>query len=238
MALSESKNSNFIQLGYLSLGALVIAVLTIKEIIVYNEETLVLVSFIIFMFFAYKNVSDVVVSQLEDRSEAIKKEFDHYFSMREDLLSLLISYHNTRKMLSNEISEISHFSKNEVKHILAKRQKSLENNLSVQIQQKLRTILLKELSIVQQVQQETSHWFAKHVFMSFSEKNASVSKLKDIMIKEAINTLETVSKDSSDGTVSNDGTKTYLDNVALLNKATNIPVDKLLINSIPGTTKE
>lgn len=196
MGASETKNTNILQLGYSSLGFLLIAVLISKEIIVINAETLVLISFIVFMFFAYRNLNDVLVSQLEERSDAIRKEFDHYFSMREDLLSLLISYHNTRKMLSNEITEISHFSKNEVKHILAKRQKALENNLSLQIQQKLRTILLKELSIVQQVQQETSHWFAKHVIKSFSEKNPSVNKLKDIMLKEAINALETMSKDS------------------------------------------
>lgn len=238
--LSETKSNNFyIPLTYVSLGLLTLGVLTSKEILVFNAESLVAISFTIFMVFAYRNVSDVIVTELEDRSERIRKEFDHYFSLREDLLSLLISYHSTRKMLSDEVTNISHFSKNEIKHILAKRQKALKNNLSVQVQQKLKTILLKELSIIQQVQQETSHWFAKHVLASFATKNPSVTRLKDIMIKEAIDMINVMSKYSSIQGKEldlNDDTKVFLHNILLLNRTTHIPINNLLMNYVVASS--
>ncbi len=75
---SEQKNNNFyLPLAYVSLGLLTLGVFTSKEILVFNEETLVAISFILFMIFAYKNLNDVIVEQLEERATKIKKEFDY-----------------------------------------------------------------------------------------------------------------------------------------------------------------
>jgi F0F1-type ATP synthase membrane subunit b/b' len=236
----EQKNNNFyLPLAYVSLGLLTLGVFTSKEILVFNEETLVAISFILFMIFAYRNLNDVFVAELEERATKIKKEFDHYFSLREDLLDLLISYHGIRKMLSNEITEISNVSKNEIKNILVKRQKALENSLSLQIQQKLRTILLKELSIVQQIQQETSHWFSKYVFASFQTQKTS--PIKDIMIREGIHLIDAMSKYSSiQGKSLSIGqeTKKFLNNLLVLHRMTHIPMETLLIGYLCQPTNK
>ena len=158
--VANLKNINFTTLA---IAALVIAVLTSREILVYNEELLVAISFFVFVGFAYVNLSDVFAASLDDRAKQIQKEFDYYFALNEEVLELLISYHGKRKSLAKELKNISTFSQQEIRNILNKYQHALENNISLQLEQKLKTIYMKEQSINQFIQEETSQLFSKNV---------------------------------------------------------------------------
>ena len=108
------------------------------------------------MHLAYKNFS-VIVDSLEERTNKIQKDFGYYFELQENVLTSLISYHEKRSKLPEEIKQISNFSKNEVEKILDKRQKVLNHTILQQLEQKLKMISLKEISILQMIQEETSH---------------------------------------------------------------------------------
>ena len=47
-----------------------------KEFIVYNEETIVLLCFVIFMALAVKYLKNTAIESLEARSNSIEKEFN------------------------------------------------------------------------------------------------------------------------------------------------------------------
>jgi F0F1-type ATP synthase membrane subunit b/b' len=180
--------------NWMILILLILAIGISKEILVFNEESLVAGSFIAFVIFAYMNMSDLFVDTLEERSIKVKKEFDSYYSLQEEILKLLISYHEKRKNLSEEIKKISTFSKKEIEYILSKRQVSLEHNIAQQTQQKLRTVFMKELDLIQRLQLEASSWFSKNVYDQFKSSSQVTNEMKDFMIKDGIQMIHQISK--------------------------------------------
>ncbi|MCA9460294.1 MAG: hypothetical protein KC550_07135 [Nanoarchaeota archaeon] len=181
-------------INWIILGLLVLAISISREILVFNEESLVAGSFVAFITFAYMNMSELLVDTLEERSVKIKKEFDSYYSLQEEILKLLISYHEKRKNLSKEVEVISNFSKNEIRQILSKRQLSLEDSLAQQTEQKLKTIFMKELSLIQHTQSEASYWLSKNVYDLFASSVSSINDAKDRMIKDDIQMIHQISK--------------------------------------------
>lgn len=185
----QLKNINF---PFLTAILLILAVFISKGILVFDAEAIVAVSFVSFIVFAYLNAGEIVTKELEERAEKIQKEFDYHYNLQENVLKQLISYHEKRSQLAAEVAKIAAFSKNEIQFILDKRQNALENNLSLQIQQKLKTVALKEQSILQFIQEETSYWFSKYVRDTFA--SAESKEAKDQIIKDSIRTIEQMSK--------------------------------------------
>lgn len=174
-------------------GLLLIGTLITLNIVVLNAEALVALCFVLFVLFAYSNFSNIVIDMLEERTNKIQKDFNYYFELQEEVLTTLISYHKKRITLSEEINEISFFSKTEIENILNKRQKELENIILEQIEQKLKTILIKETSITQMIQKETSSWFSKSVYNQF-QSNKTSSFSKDILLQEGIALINKMSE--------------------------------------------
>lgn len=173
-------------------GVLGVAALITLNIIVINAEFLVAICFVLFIIFAYNNFSDVIVDMLEERTNRIQKDFGYYFELQESVLTSLISYHEKRNKLPEEIKQISNFSKNEVEKILDKRQKVLNLTILQQLEQKLKMISLKEISILQMIQEETSYWFSKSVYNEF-QANKTSNFYKDILLQEGIDTINKMS---------------------------------------------
>ena len=163
-------NFNF----WVTLTILGISFLTSKEIILYNEETLVLLTFASFIIFAYINVSDSVSEELADRSDKIRKEFEAYFTVRENFLKMLIAYHEKQKVLYKEISEIFAVTESQIKATILKRQTALEHSIALQIKQKLKTIQAEEARTIQEIQKQVLLNVQKEFLADF--KKASVQQ--------------------------------------------------------------
>lgn len=185
----QLKNVNF---AFLAAVLLALAVFVSKSVLVFDAEAIVAVSFLIFMVFAYQNASEMVTTELEERAERIQKEFDLHYRLQEDVLKQLISYHQKRHELSKEVANIAEFCKHEIEYVLSKRQKALEHHLASQIDQKLKTVALKEQSIKQFIQEETSYWFSRYVYETFA--SAESKQAKDVIIQESIKTIGEMSK--------------------------------------------
>lgn len=87
----------------LSLFILVIFVSLSKEILVFNEEILVFLSFILFSFISYDFVSNLFSSELNLRSLKIKEDFNFVNSVQEKTFIHLISYYNKQQLLCEKI---------------------------------------------------------------------------------------------------------------------------------------
>ena len=148
---------------------------TSKELLVYNEETLVLASFIFFVAVMSKSLKDVTVSTLLARGAALQKELEDNILVRADILSKLISYHQKKIQLFHEVNELLSFSSSQLSLLLQKRQSSLQFHIANQVEQKLKRILERESKVLQDIAYQVGETFAKQMTAKFSSKDAALS---------------------------------------------------------------
>lgn len=72
---------------------LAFCVLSSKNIIIYNEETLVALSFLAFVFFCFKYFGNTVKESLNERSDTIKLELQNFLNLKQDALIQLKEEH-------------------------------------------------------------------------------------------------------------------------------------------------
>lgn len=209
-------------------GVLGVAALITLNIVVINAEFLVAICFVLFITFAYSNFSDVIVDMLEERTNKIQKDFGYYFELQENVLTSLISYHEKRSMLPDEIKQISTFSKNEVERILSERQRVLNHTILQQLEQKLKMISLKEISILQMIQEEASYWFTKSVYSEF-QANKTSNFYKDILLQEGIDTINKMSNITTKNIVSNNN---VLGQLVMIKNHLSVPMNVLVIGAL------
>jgi len=116
-------------------------VLSSKHIILYNEETLVLLSFIGFVLFSYNMMSASVESSLNERSQAIATELQNFLNLREELVQELIQEHKKQLSMHTLIKNLGQFSAQEISSMAAQREGALESLFVNQIHQKLKNLL-------------------------------------------------------------------------------------------------
>lgn len=211
-------------------GVLGIAALIGLNIIVLNAEFLVAVCFVLFTIFAYNNASDVAIDMLEERTNKIQKDFGYFFEVQENVLTSLISYHEKRTNLPNEIKQISEFSEAEVASILDRRQGMLSHTILQQLEQKLKMISLKEVSILNMIQEETSQWFSKAVYTEFQAAKTS-NFYKDILLQEGIDTINKMSNVTPKKLISGESTNIF-NQLILVKNNLSLPMNILIIGAL------
>jgi len=188
--LSSMKRSEM-SMAWIVLGILTLGFLISKEILVFNEETLVLVSFVAFVVVITTYTRDMVIEELEGRAQQIRKDFDYFLALRAEVLATLINYHRKQTTLFEEIVSIFEFSQREIQKILTLRQRSFEHQLTAQMEQKLARIAANESKVVQEVQLETAELFTAAMLEHFSNDNdPAVQAAKEEYLQDGIELLE------------------------------------------------
>ena len=219
------KNLNF---TVLTATVLIFAALTGSGILTLNAEFLLAICFITFVLYFYSNLSDKLVEPLEEQSNIIQKEFEQYYNKYENMLKKLISYHERRVLLVNELKQIALFSKQELSYLVDRRQKSFAQEISNQITQKLKTLELKNQEIYKEIQEQASSYFTEQV-LAFFKKGGESSYSKDILVQEAINGIAQISNNKPKGySLPNHLTKKF-HKILLINIATNAPLPFLIM---------
>lgn len=127
-------------MSFLGVSALAFFVLSSKHIIIYNEETLVLLSFFCFTIFCYLTLSESVESTLNARSEAIQTELQNFLILKENLIHELIEEHKKQISSSQILENLAQFSQQEILQIQKLRESALQSLWTDLIHQKLRTL--------------------------------------------------------------------------------------------------
>lgn len=128
-------------LSFFGMILLAFFVLSSKHIIIYNEETLVLLSFIGFVLFSYNMMSASVESSLNERSQAILTELQNFLNLREELVQELIQEHKKQLSMHTLIKNLGQFSYAEISSIAAQREGALQSLFVNQMHQKLKNLL-------------------------------------------------------------------------------------------------
>jgi len=131
-------------------GSLAFLVLSSKNIIIYNEEILIGLSFLAFLFFSSMTMGESIREAFTFRKETIQKELQKYLDVKEALVQdLLIEYKKTLA-LGAQIAQLREQSCQELKTLHSTREAGLQATFATQVRNKLHI-----LSQIEQKGQET-----------------------------------------------------------------------------------
>ena len=134
-------------------GFLLFCVFTSKNIIIYNEETLVALSFFAFIFFVFRYFGDTIKQFFDERSEGIKVELQNFYNLKAESLKQLYKEHQKVASLTNTLNTVKQFTISDLKQAANLGKTSLNQVLKNQIKQKLNTLCSGKVSLYQELQQ-------------------------------------------------------------------------------------
>jgi hypothetical protein len=176
-------------LSSLSVALLIFFVLSSKHIIIYNEETLVVLCFFGFIATCQMMFSESIQSSLNERSQAIQLELLNSVNLKEQLVQNLIEEHSKQLVIQTTIRGLGQFSLNEIAQISSQREKALQSLFTNEINQKLKTLsnLGSAGPMGGKIQSAISLGFRGVVLEEF---HRSKKTLKTQFVQQAVNALK------------------------------------------------
>ena len=115
---------------------LVFCVFSSKNIIIYNEETLVTLSFFLFVLFVFHYFGNTVKESLDERSQGIKAECQNFLHYKQRSLQELAVEYKKIGQLQGALTELMLFTKSTGGQLTRTGAQSLETAFSQQLMQK------------------------------------------------------------------------------------------------------
>lgn len=171
---------------------LAFCVLSSKNIFIYNEETLVALSFFCFLFFVFHYFGTTIKESLNERSEIIQHELQNYLNIKENSFIELLKEHEKISGLVKAMKILDVFTNRELAALNKNGEKALTTLFTQQIQQKLKTLVFSKGVLQQKLQYLVSENILSNVLLAFqnSKKNkALATSLQNKTIKNAIQLL-------------------------------------------------
>jgi len=168
------------------IGFSIFLLLSTKQIILYNEEILVAISFFLFLGFSIQNFSQTLADTLDDRSNVLKSELNSYFQIREAWLLQSIEENKARLGQNKVIQKISIDSFLILALVVDKRSRSISATFITQTQQKLKNLWISKRSFQQELQSIISSGFRSAVLEKYQKSKAS---MKPVFLAEAFTQL-------------------------------------------------
>ena len=137
--------------GYVFLF-LTFCVLSSKSIIIYNEETLVALSFLTFVVFCFHYFGNTVRDSLNERGETIRAELQNFFNLRQDSLRELSQEHKRIAHLKNILPALGSFTEKELFSYSSLGGQTLSYTFGQQVQQKLMQLASSRSTLQQRLQ--------------------------------------------------------------------------------------
>lgn len=170
---------------------LAFCVLSSKNIIIYNEETLVALSFLSFVFFIFHYYGNTIKESLNERGTIIKSELQNLGLGKQESLDELFKEHQKLSAVNMSLNDISQFTIRELVGATSRGEKVLDTVFSEQMQQKLKTLALSKITIQQKLQQFMANQVVGLVHDNYqrSKKQNKSSTYNRQLIKNAIQLL-------------------------------------------------
>jgi hypothetical protein len=93
---------------------LLILIIFSKEFLIFNEEILIVLSFLIFIYLVLNNAAYLICEELDLKSKTIQNKFDVYKNIQEKTILFLSNYYKKRKALSEKIKNIANIRKSRI----------------------------------------------------------------------------------------------------------------------------
>jgi hypothetical protein len=171
---------------------LAFSVLSSKNILIYNEETLVALSFFCFIFVVLHYFGNTIKESLNERSQVIREELQNFLILKENSFQELLSQHQKVSGLVKALGVLNTFTKNELNVLNTNGEKALKNMFSFRIQNKLKTLVFSKLMVQQRLQFLLSEKILSNVLVTFSKKGKGAPKLGTFQNKAIKNALDSL----------------------------------------------
>lgn len=148
-----------------------------KEIFIVNEEAILLVCFFGMVFFLYKNISEGVNSELENRSKKIKDEFSAHSVLKEKKQELILSSYKQIGFFISEVKQIASYINNILTNISNKRALTFEDQLRQRLKSDLDSIIRIENKNMEQVRKLFAEHMNEQVIQIAQQKKVSEKSL-------------------------------------------------------------
>jgi hypothetical protein len=155
---------------------LAFCVLSSKNIIIYNEETLVALSFFCFLFFVSHYFGTTLKNSLNERSQIIQQELQNFLYIKENSFKELFAEHEKVLGLLPALKTLGVFTSNELLPLNSKGEKALKNVFINQLHMKLKTLVFSKMMLQQKLQYYLSENILAYVL--FSGQQVKKDKMK------------------------------------------------------------
>ena len=133
------------------IGFLAFCVVSSKHIIIYNEEILVALSFLLFVIFVSYYFGNTIKESLDERSTAIQSELQNFLSLKKDSLNTLYKEHKKTSLSKQILQNITNFTSLQLKNKTAGSEKALKTLFSQTINTKLKNLSNSNLNVKSQL---------------------------------------------------------------------------------------
>jgi len=146
---------------------LAFCVLSSKHIIIYNEETLVALSFFLFVYFVSNYFGNTITDSFHERSQVIQQELQNFLTIKEQSYQELVSEHQKISHVVDGLKSVTLFTTAQLQALHSKTQKALQNIFIEHIQSKLKTLAFSNLMLQQQLQYSLSENILSNVLVAY-----------------------------------------------------------------------
>jgi hypothetical protein len=165
-------------------------VLSSKNILIYNEETLVALSFFCFLFFVYRYFGLTIRESLNERSQYVQYELQKFFTLKANSYKELLKEHQKIKGLIKEHQKVKGFLKDmknidiftnrECTRLKVYEKKALIHLFLLKLQQKLKNLVFSYSILQQKLQYLLSEKVFFYFLLFFQKAKQQKMKTGDI----------------------------------------------------------
>jgi hypothetical protein len=169
---------------------LAFCVFSSKHIIIYNEETLVAISFFCFIFFVSRYFGNTITDSLNERSQIIQQELQNFLTIKEDSFKELLLEHEKVSGLAGGLKNLAIFTTTELEKLNSSTQKALTNIFVEQIGVKLKTLSFSKLMLQQRLQYLLSDDILSNVLLAYHQSKTDKTKAVPLSQKTIQNVIQ------------------------------------------------
>lgn len=168
-----------------------------KNILIYNEETLVASSFFLFVIFTFKYFGTTIRASLDERSDIIQQELQNFLDLKQVAYGHLLEEHQKVSGILHSLKNLDHFTNVELLELHGLGEKALSNTFTSGVEQRVKTLTYSGMTLQQKLQTRLSETVLSEVLGAFQQlktKPGGVAKFQNKTIKNAIRLLVTHAK--------------------------------------------
>lgn len=170
---------------------LAFCVVSSKHIIIYNEEILVALSFLLFALFVSYYFGNNIKESLDERSKAIQSELQNFLTLKKDCLDELLKIYKKAGLSKITLENLSNFTKSQLKNKSIGSEKALKTIFSQQINHKLKSVSYSNFNLKTKLQEIISNQLLTSVLVKNKKLNLKNNKpqINFSFLKQSIQTL-------------------------------------------------
>lgn len=156
-------------------------VLSSKNILIFNEETLVALSFFCFLFFVNRYFGNSIRDSFNERSQSIQSRLEEFLTFKSTNYKKLLQQHQKVSGLVTALNSITLFTSRECARLIGHDKKALKNEFQLELQQKLKNLALSSTALQPKLWPRLANKVFSYVFLSFKKAKQQKTRAGNLL---------------------------------------------------------